>query len=875
MRYRAIRVASCQNGCRRPSRLAWLASGLLFALGLAGCDGFSLALRFPSSPPKYSMAFEDQFAGGALDGERWSIASADGCPALCGQGESSPRRYDPDAISVRDGALFIEGRQDADGAYLSGAIHSRDKFDFRYGRVEAGARLPAGVAMKPRIRLLPADSSLYGPWPASGEMIVAEGFAAAPDGVSAVRGGARYGLPGSPSPGASFTYDLGQAPDLRLVEYALEWDLDELRFFLDGTQVQRLPKDQWFAYYPADAEGRHDALGAYRLGEGSAPFDQAFHLVIDFVLSEGPEAAANLPQSLEVDYVRVFQCVNDSSGVGLDCGSRDDSLTPLQDNAGGPLQGLETARPHQERLDLYADGPKTLSFPVAGAQMEATLRAAVLADPSATWVSDLAHEDPEDPSNQVWRLELSGGDARAYLAAPDLSPGNALQTGFDFSGNRRPGPGGQPVGEIAFDMRVDALAPGARLSVGLDDGYPDAPRFELPSSAIALEQWKTYSVKFADLLGSPNPGCCGLDLANLIKPFVLQVAGGDFKALLDNIRVTNACHRVGACGADAAEVASPRRACTDGSRPLNLGFYAYFAPMSHSADPNPEAAGFNVHQGYEAGLLTALEAMQGAGLAFSRRGIGFWEGIWLLSATPEYDLIGGGITILESRTMNAAGETRIRFTDGHVAFRQSLLVRAEDAARLPDHDALSSEDRVGVLPATTGEARLLQLTGLADEQGVLAKGTRIETPEGTLVADGSPDFWITAAGEAPSLSGRLRLHPPDATKPQVIYLGAQGGEQELLDALAAATIDAVARGEIGNSDAAAASDGQFAVTALDPVAEYGGFTVAEDNPELLSCLNGKIRWLTDGGRIGYSQWRQDSAVFLNRAEAWNQAETSP
>ena len=874
MRCRAIQAEFSQGDCRWPNRLAWLAGGLLSVLGLAGCDGLNLALRFPSSPPKYWMAFEDQFAGSALDAERWSVASADGCPALCGRGEWSPLRYREDAVSVRDGSLFIEGRRDGDGGQLSGAIHSRGKFDFRYGRVEVGARLPAGQGWAPSIRLLPADPSLYGPWPASGEMLIAQGFAA-PDGEPKVRGGARYGLPASPSPGVSFAYDLGQAPNLRLAEYALEWDRDELRFFLDGTLVQRLPKDQWFAYYPANAEGRHDPLGAYRLEEGTAPFDQDFHLVIEFALDEGPDAAANLPQSLEVDYVRVYQCVNDASGVGLDCGSRDASLMPLQDNVGGSLEGLETARPYRERLNLYLDGPETLNVPVAGTDMEATLRAAVLADPAAEVVSDLEHEDPQDPGNRVWRLELSGGDAKAYLAAPDLSPGGALQTGFDFSGNRLPGPGGAPVGEIAFDMRVNALAPGARLSVGLDDGYPDAPRFELPGSALALEQWKTYSVKFADLLGSPNPGCCGLDLANLTKPFVLQAAGGDFKALLDNIRVTNACHRVGACGAGTAEVASPRRACTDGSRPLNLGFYAYFAPMSYSADSNPAAAGFNVHQGYEADLLTALEAMRGADLGFARRGIGFWEGIWLLSATPEYDVIGGGITILESRTMNAAGETLVRFTDGHVAFRQSLLVRVEDAQRLPDHQALSAEDRVGVLPGTTGEARLLQLTGLADEQGVLAKGVRIETPQGTVVADGSADYWITAAGEAPSLAGRLRLHPPDATRPQVIYLGTEAGEQELIEALAAGRIDAVARGEIGNSDAASVSDGRFAVTALDPVAEYGGFTLSADNPELLSCLNDKIRWLTDGGRIGYPQWRRDSELFLNRARAWNRAETSP
>ena len=112
-------------------------------------------------------------------------------------------------------------------------------------------------------------------------------------------------------------------------------------------------------------------------------------------------------------------------------------------------------------------------------------------------------------------------------------------------------------------------------------------------------------------------------------------------------------------------------ACTGGTRVLNVGFYAYFEPVSYSADPDPNADGFNTHQGYEADLLTALEMMEGVGLSFSRAAIPEWPGIWLKSAEPAYDMIGGGITILDSRTKDAAGTPRVVFTSGHVKFRQS------------------------------------------------------------------------------------------------------------------------------------------------------------------------------------------------------------
>ena len=189
-----------------------------------------------------------------------------------------------------------------------------------------------------------------------------------------------------------------------------------------------------------------------------------------------------------------------------------------------------------------------------------------------------------------------------------------------------------------------------------------------------------------------------------------------------------------------------------------------------------------MHRGFEAALLSALEALDGAGLAFSRHPITIWPNIWLRSAS-EYDVVGGGITILDSRTRNGDGETVVRFTRPHIAFEQSLLVRAEDAARLATHALLASDVRVGVLAGTTGEARLLQLTGLTDAEGNLAAGTRVETPAGTVVADGSSRFRITSAGTTENLLGRTRLLPPDANKPQVIYLGQELGERELLQAL--------------------------------------------------------------------------------------------
>lgn len=314
--------------------------------------------------------------------------------------------------------------------------------------------------------------------------------------------------------------------------------------------------------------------------------------------------------------------------------------------------------------------------------------------------------------------------------------------------------------------------------------------------------------------------------------------------------------------------APEKGACTPSGEPLRAAFYAFFAPVSYSADPDPASPGFHTHLGYEADLLTALEAMEGAQLSFRRGPVAEWPGIWLLSATPDVDIAGGGITILESRTRNDAGEVAVAFTSGHIAFRQSLLVRTDDAKRFSDYQGLTRDVRVGVLRATTGEARLLQIAGLANENGVLAAGMRIDTPRGTVVADGTDAYVITAARASAVLDGRTHIHPPSPSMPQVVYLGDTSGEPELLEALREGTIDAVARGEIGNSEAARASGGDLVVAALDSLAEHGGFTLDAGDAELRACIDEKLRWLTRDREIGYAEWREDPMVFLERARRW-------
>ena len=150
------------------------------------------------------------------------------------------------------------------------------------------AKLPSGYGTWPAIWLLHSDPTVYGPWPVSGEIDIMEAFNLGVQGNTAIKSSTHYGLPTQPPEGTNSDYDTGVSPDMAFHEYTLEWERDKLRFYVDGVHFQTQNAQEWYAYYPADEDGFYNEFGAYEIGRRDSPFDQLFHLIINFAIGGDP-----------------------------------------------------------------------------------------------------------------------------------------------------------------------------------------------------------------------------------------------------------------------------------------------------------------------------------------------------------------------------------------------------------------------------------------------------------------------------------------------------------------------------------------------------------------------------------------------------------
>lgn len=246
----------------------------------------------------WELVWEDNFDGFELDTTKWEPMIGDGSNyGIPGWGNNEWQYYTArtDNVRVVAGVLQITARRENFGGmqYTSARLRTLNKGDFLYGRIEARMIVPSATGIWPAFWMLPTGSP-YGGWASSGEIDIMESTNAA----DRIHGTLHFGgsWPNNTSSGGSTTMG-GTNFSAGYHEYAIEWEPDEIRWYIDDVLYLTRTSSTWFSSSGAAA------------GNLRAPFDTPFHLLLNVAVGgnwPGSPNAADYPQTMTVDYVRVY-----------------------------------------------------------------------------------------------------------------------------------------------------------------------------------------------------------------------------------------------------------------------------------------------------------------------------------------------------------------------------------------------------------------------------------------------------------------------------------------------------------------------------------------------------------------------------------------
>ncbi|MEO1411836.1 MAG: glycoside hydrolase family 16 protein [Bacteroidota bacterium] len=273
----------------------------ILILPFLGCKEVSevASCEFTESLEGYNLVWSDEFDGSEIDANKWSYDLGDGCEIsedLCGWGNNELEYYTDRSRNsfVEDGKLVIEAIREAPlylgkHQYTSARMVTKNKGDWKYGRIDVRARMPIGQGLWPAIWMLPTDNA-YGDWPKSGEIDIMEYLGHEPERTF---GTIHYGHENWAfnSQGLILEEDEDNFHEAFHV-FTVLWTENCIQFRMDGQDV-------------GVANTRSTTLPS------TFPFDQRFHLILNVAvggnLPGNPDATTRFPQRMEVDYVRVYQ----------------------------------------------------------------------------------------------------------------------------------------------------------------------------------------------------------------------------------------------------------------------------------------------------------------------------------------------------------------------------------------------------------------------------------------------------------------------------------------------------------------------------------------------------------------------------------------
>ncbi|MEY2971900.1 MAG: hypothetical protein RL738_741 [Bacteroidota bacterium] len=242
----------------------------------------------PTSYPGYSLVWNEEFDGSALNTANWNYETGAGG---WGNNELQHYRNSPSNVRVENGRLIITAQKENFGSseYTSARVTTQGKKEFQYGRIDIRAKLPKGQGIWPALWMLGANIGTVG-WPACGETDIMELIGHEPH---KVHGTTHWGVQGS---GVStyrtgtYTLQQGDFSDQYHV-FSIIWVENNIRFYVDDQLFHTVSVS-----HVSPAEYRHNA-----------PFFFIANVAVGGNWPGAPDATTVFPQSMYVDYIRVFQ----------------------------------------------------------------------------------------------------------------------------------------------------------------------------------------------------------------------------------------------------------------------------------------------------------------------------------------------------------------------------------------------------------------------------------------------------------------------------------------------------------------------------------------------------------------------------------------
>ncbi|WP_420628151.1 glycoside hydrolase family 16 protein [Candidatus Leptofilum sp.] len=234
----------------------------------------------------WNLVWQDEFDGETIDSDNWTHeVGGHGW----GNGEAQYYSDDPKNSYIEDGVLVIQALQEnvSGKLYTSARLSTQGKVEVAYGRIEARIQIPVGQSLWPAFWMLGNDIDQVG-WPFCGEIDIMENIGSEPSVIHGTVHGPRYfgangvGMAKRLSGGAQYTDEFHI--------FAIEWEEDEIRWYMDGQMYQKLTP----AAVPGDWVFNH-------------PFFIIVNLAVGGEWPGYPDGTTTFPQIMKIDYVRIYE----------------------------------------------------------------------------------------------------------------------------------------------------------------------------------------------------------------------------------------------------------------------------------------------------------------------------------------------------------------------------------------------------------------------------------------------------------------------------------------------------------------------------------------------------------------------------------------